>query len=146
MFKDILLEELLDSKIARASLPRIFACTCLKMNVMVKYRNIFKNWLTIGMHKNVAVPMRLAKRHDLTKSQISIQIYQNHATRHDLVHSLYLFISFTATLPVHHQHPRAIGSFQNLRFFHILDIDRSHTWRQTFHMCGRSSHQKLRCT
>ncbi len=45
----------------------------------------------MGMHKNVAVPMRLAKRHDLTKSQISMQIYQNHATRHDLVHSLYLF-------------------------------------------------------
>ena len=52
-------------------------------------KELFKNWLTIGMHKNVAVPMRLAKRHDLTKSQISMQIYQNHATRHDLVHSLY---------------------------------------------------------
>ena len=106
MLKDILLEELLDSKIARASLPRISACTCLKMNVMVKYRNkmkkscsayafhkeLFKNWLTIGMHKNVAVPMRLPKRHDLTKSQISMQIYQNHATRHDLVHSLYCIL------------------------------------------------------
>ena len=42
MLKDILLEELLDSKIARASLPRISACTCLKMNVMVKYRNKMK--------------------------------------------------------------------------------------------------------
>ena len=52
-------------------------------------KNLFKNWLTVGMHKNVAVPMRLAKRHDLSKSQISMQIYQNHATRHDLVHSLY---------------------------------------------------------
>ena len=37
------------------------------------------------MHKNAAVPMRLAKRHDLTKSQISMQIYQNLATRHDFV-------------------------------------------------------------
>ena len=48
-----------------------------------------RNWLTVGMHKNVAVPMRLAKRHDLTKSQIRLEINQNHATRHDLVHSLY---------------------------------------------------------
>lgn len=31
-----------------------------------------------------------------------------------------LSISCTATLPVHQQHPRAIRSFQNLWFFHIL--------------------------
>ena len=68
-------------------------------------KELFKNWLTIGMHKNVAVPMRLAKRHDLTKSQISMQIYQNHATRHDLVHSLYIqlccsSIIYTASLKI----------------------------------------------
>ena len=51
---DILLEELLDSKIARASLPRISACTCLKMNVMVKYRNkMKKSCSAYAFHKRI---------------------------------------------------------------------------------------------
>ena len=54
MLKDILLEELLDSKIARASLPRISACTCLKMNVMVKYRNkMKKSCSAYAFHKRI---------------------------------------------------------------------------------------------
>ena len=54
MFKDILLEELLHSKIARASLPRISACTCLKMNVMVKYRNkMKKSCSAYAFHKRI---------------------------------------------------------------------------------------------
>ena len=51
MLKDILLEELLDSKIARASLPRISACTC---NVMVKYRNkMNKSCSAYAFHKRI---------------------------------------------------------------------------------------------
>ena len=79
------------------------ACTCLKMNVMVKYRNkMKKSCSAYAFHKRIIQKLvdkryaqkccsayALAKRHDLTKSQISMQIYQNHATRHDLVHSLY---------------------------------------------------------
>ena len=54
MLKDMLLEELLDSKIARASLPRISACTCLKMNVMVKYRNkMKKSCSAYAFHKRI---------------------------------------------------------------------------------------------
>ena len=54
MLKDILLEELLHSKIARASLPRISACTCLKMNVMVKYRNkMKKSCSAYAFHKRI---------------------------------------------------------------------------------------------
>ena len=54
MLKDSLLEELLDSKIARASLPRISACTCLKMNVMVKYRNkMKKSCSAYAFHKRI---------------------------------------------------------------------------------------------
>ena len=53
MLKDSLLEELLDSKIARASLPRISACTCLKMNVMVKYRNKMKSCSAYAFHKRI---------------------------------------------------------------------------------------------
>ena len=54
MLKDMLLEELLDSKIARASLPRISACTCLKMNVMVKYRNkMKKSCSAYAFHKKI---------------------------------------------------------------------------------------------
>ena len=54
MLKDMLLEELLDSKIARASLPRISACTCLKMNVMLKYRNkMKKSCSAYAFHKRI---------------------------------------------------------------------------------------------
>ena len=54
MLKDILREELLHSKIARASLPRISACTCLKMNVMVKNRNkMKKSCSAYAFHKRI---------------------------------------------------------------------------------------------
>ena len=82
-------------------------------------KELFKNWLTIGMHKNVAVPMRLAKRHDLTKSQISMQIYQNHATRHDLVHSLYQHI-FHPPNPQKLQKNECFLGFHLACFFHVF--------------------------
>ena len=54
MLKNILLEELLQSKIACASLPRISACTCLKMNVIVKYRNkMKKSCSAYAFHKRI---------------------------------------------------------------------------------------------
>ena len=55
MLKDIFLEELLDSKIARASMYSAYsACTCLKMNVMVKYRNkMKKSCSAYAFHKRI---------------------------------------------------------------------------------------------